>query len=170
MKKIELETERIRFRMLREDDFDVYERMCSNIEIMRYLGGKTFDRVEAWRHLAYMIGHWELRGFGYFAAEEKSTGRFIGRLGFTDAAGWPGFELGWTLWPEFQGKGYATEGARMLMDYAFRELDRPHVISLIHPENVPSQRVAERLGMKVEGETTILKMPVLIYGIDRPAR
>jgi RimJ/RimL family protein N-acetyltransferase len=58
----------------------------------------------------------------------------------------------------------------MLLAYAFDELDRHHVVSLIHPDNAPSRRVAEKLGEKIEGETIVLTMPVLIYGRDRGAR
>jgi RimJ/RimL family protein N-acetyltransferase len=154
--------------MFRESDFPVYEKWCADINVMRYLGGKTYDRISAWRHLAYQIGHWVLRGYGYYAVEEKTTGAFVGRVGFTNQAGWPGFELGWTIWPDYQGRGYATEAARMLLPYAFEKLDQPHVISLIHPDNTPSRKVAQKLGQQIEGETEVLGMPVLIYGIRRP--
>lgn len=163
----ELETERLRLRQFREDDFATYEAWSANMDVMRFLGGKTFSRTEAWRHMAYILGHWALRGCGYYALEEKESGRLVGRSGFTDSTGWPGFELGWTLAPEARGAGYATEAARFLLDYAFQQLDRPRVISLIHPDNAPSRRVADRLGQRVEGETEVLGMPVLIYGIDR---
>jgi RimJ/RimL family protein N-acetyltransferase len=163
----ELETARLKLRMLRETDFPVYETWCANPDVMQFLGGKTFNRVEAWRHMASLIGHWELRGFGYYAVEEKTTGLFIGRVGFTHHPGWPGFELGWTIAPENQGRGLATEAAQLLLTYAFDELDKPHVISLIHPDNAPSRRVAEKLGETIEGETEVFGMPVLVYGIDR---
>lgn len=163
----ELETARLRLRQFSERDFATYEQWCANIEVMRYLGGKTFDTTGAWRHMAYLIGHWALRGYGYYAVEEKATGVLIGRVGYTDSIGWPGFELGWTLAPEARGKGYATEAARFLLDYAFEHLRRPHVISLIHPDNAPSRAVAGRLGQQVEGETEVLTMPVLVYGITR---
>lgn len=166
---IQLETERLLLRQWRLDDFDTYEKMCADEEIMRYIGGKTFSRIEAWRHMAYLVGHWELLGYGHFAVEEKASGRFIGRIGFLNPGGWPGFEIGWTLAREAWGKGFAIEGARRALDFAFKELDKPHVISLIHPENKASIRVAERLGEKVEGKTEVLGIPVLIYGIDRPA-
>jgi RimJ/RimL family protein N-acetyltransferase len=165
----ELATQRLRLRMFRESDFPVYETWCANIEIMRYLGGKTMNRAEAWRHLAYQIGHWTFRGYGYYAVEEKESGRLVGRVGFTNHPGWPGFELGWTIIPEFQGRGFATEAAEMLLPYAFGVLDQPHVMSLIHPNNAPSRRVAEKLGEAIEGETEVLGMPVLIYGMSRPA-
>ena len=163
----ELETERLRFRTWRPSDFDVYEGWCSRMEIMRYLGGKTFDRIQAWRHMAYLRGHWEMLGHGYYATEEKASGNLIGRVGFTSHPGWPGFELGWTIIPEYQGRGYATEAAGMLLEYAFQELKQRRVISLIHPDNAPSRRVAEKLGQTIEGETEVLTMPVLVYAKRR---
>jgi RimJ/RimL family protein N-acetyltransferase len=162
----ELETERLRLRQFRDGDFATYQAWCANPDLMRYLGGRTFSTLEAWRHMAYVLGHWQLRGYGYYAVEEKATGRLVGRVGFTDSEGWPGFELGWTLAPEARGQGYAREAARFLLDYAFERLERPHVMSLIHPDNAPSIRVAEYLGQRVEGQTEVLTMPVLIYAID----
>lgn len=162
-----LETERLILRQWRESDFEPYARICADPEVMRYLGGKPFTRLEAWRHMAFIVGHWELRGYGHWAVEEKASGKMIGRLGFLNPEGWPGFEIGWTLARDSWGKGYATEGARHALHYAFTEMGRDHVISLIHPENKASIRVAERLGETVEGETEVLGIPVLIYGISR---
>lgn len=169
MRETTIETERMILRMFRESDFAEYAEICADPEITRFTFGKPLKKWEAWRHMAYLIGHWELRGHGYFAAEEKATGRLIGRIGFTDMATWPGFELGWTIATEFQGRGLATEGARRLLRYAFEELDKPHVISLVHPDNIASRRVAEKLGEKIEGEADLFDFPALIYGIDRPS-
>jgi RimJ/RimL family protein N-acetyltransferase len=155
--------------MYRLSDFEDHYRLCADPNVMRYLwGGKPMSRLEAWRHMAFLVGHWELLGYGYYAAEEKATGRFVGRIGFTNPEGWPGFEIGWTLAPEFHGRGFATEAAKFLLNYAFTEMRRDHVISVIHRDNKPSMRVAERLGETLEGETDFLGMPMLIYGIDRP--
>lgn len=162
-----LESERLRFRMFRESDFPTYEQWTSRIEIMRYLGGRTFDRIQAWRHLAYQIGHWHMLGHGYYAVEEKDTGTLVGRVGYTSHPGWPGFELGWTIIPEYQGRGYATEAARFLLQYAFETMKLPRVVSLIHPDNAPSRRVAEKLGQTIDGQTEVLTMPVLIYAAAR---
>lgn len=164
-----LETERLILRMFREEDFESYASICADADVMHYLGGKPYTRLEAWRHMAFLIGHWHLRGYGHWAVEEKASGRVIGRLGFLNPEGWPGFEIGWTLGRESWGKGYATEGARRALEYAFTELNQDHVISLIHPENQASIRVAERLGEKLEGEAELLGMDLLVYGIDREA-
>lgn len=163
-----LETERLLLRQFREDDFADYAKLCSDPDVMRFLGG-VMTPLEAWRHMSFLVGHWQLRGYGMFAAEEKASGRFIGRIGFMNPGGWPGFELGWTLSREFQGKGYATEGAKRLLEIAFHEMNQPHVISLINRDNAPSIRVAERLGETLEGATEVMGRPVQIYGIDRPS-
>ena len=170
MNKVELETDRLKLRMWREEDLDAYAAMSADPMVMRYLGaGAVMTRADAWRSMAFFIGHWQLRGYGHWAVEEKATGRMIGRIGFLNPEGWPAFEIGWTLARDAWGKGYATEGAKAALKYAFTVLDHRHVISLIHPENVRSMKVAERLGEKPEGTTRLLgQWDVLIYGIDRP--
>jgi len=163
-----LQTERLILRMFRDQDFEEYARSCADPEITRYLGeGRPLERWEAWRSMAMILGHWQLRGYGPWAIEERATGNFVGRIGFFYPEGWPGFELGWVLGRVFWGKGYATEGARRALDYAFAEMGRDHVISLIHPENRASIKVAERIGETLEGHTELFGHEVLIYGIDR---
>jgi RimJ/RimL family protein N-acetyltransferase len=165
----ELETERLKLRMWRESDLDDYAEMSADPAVMRYLGGgKLLTRADAWRSMAFFMGHWQMRGYGHWAVEDKATGRMIGRIGFLNPEGWPGFEIGWTLARHAWGKGYATEGGRRALQYAFEVLDQRHVISLIHPENIPSMKVAERLGEKREDTARIGEWDVLVYGIDRP--
>ncbi|MDX6443754.1 MAG: hypothetical protein QOH71_828 [Blastocatellia bacterium] len=168
MNEVTLETERLRLRWLREDDFDEYAKMCRDPEVMRFLGGVLLTDIEVWRQMATIMGHWYFRGYGIWAVEEKGTGKLVGRVGCLYPIGWPAFEVGWTLARDSWGRGYATEAAQRVLAYAFTELDRDHLISLIAPENVASIRVAERLGEKVEGQTELLGKEVLIYGIDRP--
>jgi RimJ/RimL family protein N-acetyltransferase len=164
---ITLETERLILRMFREEDASAYAHICADAEVMRFLGGQPLSRLEAWRHMAFIVGHWALRGYGLFAVEEKVTGKLVGRIGFLNPDGWPGFELGWTLGREFWGRGYASEGARRALEYAFKELDRDRVISLIDPDNTASIKVAVRLGEKVEWQTELMGHQVLVYGIKR---
>ena len=163
-----LQTARLFLRMFREDDLDAYAAICADAEVMRYLGdGKALTRGEAWRQMAMILGHWELRGYGLWAVEERSTGELIGRLGFFEPEGWPGFELGWMLRRASWGRGYATEGAERALAHAFTDLGRDRVISLIRPDNRPSLRVAERLGERLEGPTTLFGQDALVYAIDR---
>jgi RimJ/RimL family protein N-acetyltransferase len=163
-----LETERLILRMFREDDFDDYAEIFGNPEITRYLGdGEPLSRFAAWRSMAFILGHWQLRGYGMWAVEERHSGVLIGRIGFFYPEGWPGFEIGWALNRPYWGRGYATEGAKIALDYGFRDLEREHTISLISPENLKSIQVAERLGEKLAGKTRVLGREALIYGISR---
>ena len=161
-----LETERLRLRRFRLSDCDDYAAMCGDPEVARYLMTR-FSPEQAWRHLAFLVGHWELRGFGMWAVEEKETGAFVGRIGFAEPGGWPGFELAWALARRFWGRGYATEGARAALAYGFTVLRKDRVVSLIHPENQASIRVAMRLGEILQGRAEILGKEHLVYGVDR---
>ena len=164
---VSLSTPRLNLRPFREEDVEDCTVMCSDPEVMRFLGGKTWTRLEAWRHIATVLGHWQLRGFGLWALEEAEGGAFVGRVGFIQPDGWPGFELGWTLARPFWGKGYATEAAQRALEYAFTELDREHVISLIHPKNTASLAVAERLGETYEETIEFFDDQISVYGIWR---
>lgn len=151
-----IESERLIFRKWTNDDVGEYAAICADPQVMQYMGGQTFNRMETWRHIAFMLGHHELRGYSHWAVEEKSSGKFIGRMGFLNPADYPGFEIGWTLARASWGQGFASEGARVLLDYAFDELGQEEVISLIHPENEASKNVSRKLGMKYK-ETVVVK-------------
>ena len=70
------------FRMFRESDLDAYAAMCGDPDVMRYLGGGyPLSRDESWRNMALVLGHWQLRGFGLWAVEERATGLLAGRVG-----------------------------------------------------------------------------------------
>ena len=161
------ETPRLLLRMLTASDFDAYAAMHADEEVTRFTARAALSREEAFRHMAMLLGHWQLRGYGFWAVEEKATGAFVGRVGFHNPEGWPGFELGWSLAREHWGKGFASEAASAALEHAFTVMNRDHVISLIDPANVRSIAVAERLGESLEGETFVNGHRVLIYGISR---
>ena len=161
---VRLETPRLWLRAFAGSDLDAYAVMTADEEVMRYIGtGTTLTRMETWRAIAGMLGHWELLGYGMWAVEEKSTGVLVGRAGFIDPPGWPGFELGWLLGRAHWDKGYATEAASAALAYAFDTLRRERVISLIRPGNERSARVAERIGERLVGETELLGSTALVY-------
>ena len=136
-------------------------------QVQKYEKGS--NRVSASRlwQMARILGHWQIRGYGEWALEEKSSARFVGRVGFIYPDGWPGFEIGWALMRDSWGKGYATEGARRALQYGFGELGRGHVISLIHPDNLRSAAVATRIGERHERTIDFLDQEIHVYGIDR---
>ena len=165
-----LETPRLILRALDPGDFEAFAAMMADPDVARYLtlDGKPQDRADAWRSFAFIAGHWQMRGFGMWAVEEKTTGRFVGRIGPNYPEGWPDREIGWTIAREFWGKGYASEAARAAMDYAFDTLGWRRAISLIHPDNARSVAVAQRLGERRLPETFAYKhFTLLIYAKDR---
>jgi RimJ/RimL family protein N-acetyltransferase len=154
--------------MFRESDIEAYAEMLADPEVMRFIGdGQPLSRPLAWRHLAMMLGHWHLRGYGLWAVEERGSGQLVGRIGCWNPEGWPGFEVGWMLRRQSWGLGYATEGARAAIEFAFTRLEQPEVISLIHPDNAASMRVADRLGERRDGRADLMGRPVLVYRITR---
>ena len=165
-----LETERLWLRPLRTSDFDDYAALYADPEVVRYLGGggQPWDRGRAWRHLAFVRGHWLLAGTGSWAVEHKESGAFLGVIGFSEPEGWPGLELAWVLARRWWGFGYATEGARAALERAFTRWKRGRVISLISPENRRSIRVAERLGETLQGRIPDhFGREMLCYGVGR---
>jgi RimJ/RimL family protein N-acetyltransferase len=143
-----LETERLILRSPEPADFEPWAAFCADEEAARYLGGAQ-DRIGAWRIMSTMAGAWMSRGFSMFSVVEKSTGRWVGRLGPWQPEGWPGTEVGWGLSRDAWGKGYATEGAEAAIDWAFKTLGWTEVIHTIEAANVNSQKVAERLGSRI---------------------
>jgi RimJ/RimL family protein N-acetyltransferase len=164
-----LETERLRLRPLAKSDIDDYAALYADPEVLRYLSGgaQPWDRGRSSRHMSFVVGQWLVGDAGMWAVEHKETGAFLGVIGFSSPEGWPGFELAWALARRWWGHGYATEGARAALAYAFTVLEKDRVISLIHPENAPSIRVAERIGERLQGRIDHLGREMLRYGLDR---
>jgi RimJ/RimL family protein N-acetyltransferase len=163
-----LETERLLLRPFQEDDLDAYARICADAEVMRFLGdGRTLSRADAWRQMAFFLGHWTLRGYGLWAAVLKETDALVGRIGLHNPEGWPGLEVGWLLDPAVWGRGLATEGGRAALDFAFRTRKADHVLSVIQPGNTRSIRVAERLGERFERRDSLNGVEVFLFGIGR---
>ncbi len=160
-----LTTERLTLRGWREEDLDAYAAIAADPEVMRFMGG-PLDRADTWRQIAVFVGHWQLRGHGLWVVERD--GELIGRVGLIRPEGWPGLEVGWLLGRDAWGHGYATEAARAAADYAWRKLGAQELISLIAPDNVPSQRVAERLGMRPCEDYDLRGTTVVIHRRARP--
>lgn len=165
-----IETERLVLRGWRESDLDNgFATMMADEEVARFLSGdmRAKARSDAWRDMALFVGHWALRGYGLFAVEEKATGAFVGRVGAWQPECWVGFELGWALARPHWGKGYAFEAARAAGDWIFAQFPLDEIVSLIHAENVRSQHLAHRLGMRVRGDTIHAGMRHEIWQISR---
>jgi RimJ/RimL family protein N-acetyltransferase len=147
---IQLETPRLILRPPRAEDLDAWTEMMLDEPTARFIGG-VMPRPVCWRHLMTMIGAWHAQGFAMFSVIERSSGRWIGRLGPWQPEGWPGTEIGWSIVRDCWGNGYAVEGAEAATTWAFDRLGWPNVIHSIAPGNVASQRVAQKLGSRLIG-------------------
>lgn len=165
----QLETRRLILRRFREEDLDPFAAICADPEVMRYasLDGKPLSRARAWNWMCSMEGHRELRGYGMWAVEEKSSGKLMGRIGLQYPEEFPDIEIAWLLGKAYWGKGYATEGATAALDHGFQALDKDSFISLIFPENTRSSRLAERLGEVYEGDFELHGKKLRLYRLHR---
>ncbi|HJU25183.1 MAG TPA: GNAT family N-acetyltransferase [Rhodanobacteraceae bacterium] len=142
-----LETARLVLRVPRAEDFERYAELYADEQAPRYIGGQL-SRAAAWRKFLQMPGAWMVQGFAMFSVLDKASGRWLGQLGPWRPEGWPGNEVGWSFHPDSWGRGYATEAARAAIDWAFETLGWTEVIHCIDPANVPSQKLAQRLGSR----------------------
>lgn len=149
-----VETDRLVLRPPIAEDLDGWTAFHADPEVMQFLGGPIPEAL-AWRSICLMAGAWTINGFGMFSVVEKSSGRWVGRVGPWKPIGWPGAEVGWGLAREAWGKGYAVEAATAAMDWAFANLGWEEIVHAIEPENARSRAVAERLGSRVLRQATL---------------
>lgn len=166
-----LETDRLILRPIDpERDFEGWARAMADERTVRYLGSKPMNRAEAWRSMALAMGHWAIRGYGFFSLERKEDGAWVGRVGPWNPEGWPAPEVGWTLSPDHWGHGYATEAALASLAYARDVLGWRSVVHVIMDGNEASVAVAERIGSKLlrsqQGLPGVTEEQVHIYGQD----
>jgi RimJ/RimL family protein N-acetyltransferase len=139
-----LTTERLTLRPLREADFPAYGAFMAS-DRSRYMGG-PFDTRAAWGMFCHDAGCWTLFGFGALMMDRRDTGETVGQAGLSAGPLFPETELGWFVFAEHEGTGYATEGARALLNWAFANLSVDSIVSYTDPDNTASQAVAMRLG------------------------
>jgi RimJ/RimL family protein N-acetyltransferase len=154
-------------REFRPEDVGTGVASAQDPEVQRFLGGPK-DAYEAFTGLATHAGHWALRGYGSWIVERREDGEPLGRVGLWHPERWPGVEVGWRLYRSAWGGGYATEAARAAIGWAWTARGFDELISLIYPENVASQRVAQRLGHVNRGPIEIFLGTVDRWVLARP--
>lgn len=144
----DIETPRLRLRAFRAADIEPFCLQMADDGFATFITkeGRGLTRGESWQRFCGMAGHWVARGFGNFAVEEKKNGAFIGHVGPMEPPGWPAFEIGWGIFPAYQGKGYATEAAAAAFLWAHDVLGRSETLHMIDDSNAGSQKVAKALG------------------------
>jgi len=171
-----LETDRLRLRPLALADFDAYVEFWQNADVVRFITGEPIPREQSWRRLLGTAGHWHLLGFGFFAIEEKATGRVVGEAGFQEMRRdlRPSIEgtleAGWGILPACQGKGYAKEALGAAFAWSERVHPAYDYSCIISPENRPSLGLASKLGFVPAAETSYLGKPILVLRRPGPRR
>jgi len=160
-----LHTERLLLREYRREDFDDFAAHCADPVSAAHL--VPADRSAAWRIFCSQAGLWLLHGAGWWAVEEKETGRLVGSVGAFFREGSTVMELGWNTYRAFWGQGFANEAVAAAVQHAFETRAEPTVRALIAPANESSLRVARRLGLSHEADTEIYGKAVGIYSRAR---
>jgi RimJ/RimL family protein N-acetyltransferase len=164
-----LETERLLLRPHRLSDFESYVEMWADPDVVRFIGGQPYDRENTWSRFLRTAGGWHHLGFGFFAIEEKATGLLVGEAGFhelhrrLEPSIEGTLEAAWALMPTGQGWGYATEAMSAAISWAELVFPDRRMTCIIDPDNLPSVRVATRLGFVELVRTTYHDRPIVVY-------
>ena len=169
-----LQTERLFLRAWQQEDFADLAEMLQDPQVM-YAYEHDFSDADVQEWMERQWRRYREHGFGLWAMVEKQSGEIVGQAGLTiqQCEGQDVLEIGYHLKKKHWKKGYAAEAAKGCMQYAFEILDAPAVYSIIKSDNLASQRVAERMGMKKQREfwATYYAGPMLhfLYGRENPS-
>lgn len=156
------ESERLGFRRWKASDREPFAALNANPDVMEFFP-KTSSRAESDALVDRIEAHFEEKGYGLWAVERKEDGAFIGFIGLLDVNFDIGIEgateIGWRLDQPFWKKGYATEGAKACLTYAFEELGKKEIYSFTATVNAPSETVMKRIGMEKVGEFEHPRVP-----------
>ncbi len=172
MHDISISTQRLNFRKITEDDYDLLCTILQDAEVM-YAWEHSFSDEEIKEWIGKNLSRYRDDGFSYLAVFDKNNGNFIGLIGLLteNIDGRKYIGIAYILSKKHWGCGYASEGASGCLDYAFDRLNSDKVIAEIRPMNRASIKVAERIGMKIEGSFDKVykgkKMTHLIYSITK---
>ena len=165
----ELNTARLSLRSFRDQDLDAFAALAANDGFMRFSSTGALDRAGAAALLERIMVRTRAALPSQFAVFEHGAERMLGYCGFflQEVDGAEEIEIGYRLHPDAWGRGFATEAAQAVRDHAFRDLGLERVISIIHPDNHASERVARKNGMTREKSTTFRGFAVNIFAISR---
>lgn len=162
-------TERLCLRAHCERDHGAATRIWQHPQVYAFITGSPLSPQDVWMRMLRYGGLWDMLGYGYWALEERSTGSYIGQLGFADfKRGLVGFdgrypEAGWVLHPGAAGKGYATEGMRAACAWLDEQPGLARSFCIISPDNVRSESVASKLGYRFALDTRFGQEKTAVY-------
>ena len=164
-----LETPRLVLRAHRKDDYPAIAAMWAEPKVGQFILGRLSTAEESWARLLRYAGHWSLMGFGFWAAQEKSSGAFIGEMGFgefhrdIDPPFGDRPEAGWALASRCHGQGYASEAMSAIMAWGDRQFGKRESVCMISPENLASIRLAQKFNFREAHQATYKGDKVTVY-------
>lgn len=166
-----LTTPRLVLRRFRLADLDALHALLSDPVVMRFSSSGVMDRRRAAEWLDWNIRMYAPGGPGIWAAVLRDSGQVIGQVGVIPQQidGRAEIELAYRFLPACWGQGLGTEAAAAVRDYGFKVLETRRLVCLIEPENHPSRRVAEKIGMKLEREVIRVDKPTCVYAVTSSA-
>jgi RimJ/RimL family protein N-acetyltransferase len=172
-----LETDRLRLRQFHSEDLGPSHALWNEPAVSRFMAaGKPQSVEDIWKCILQTIGHWQVLGYGYWAIENKASGRFIGNIGFADFKrdmvpdmnDTP--EAGWALITEYHGKGFGTEALAAVTAWGDANLPHAKTACIIAPENIASLHLAKKFGYREVASTTYKGDPTFLLHRDRIVR
>jgi RimJ/RimL family protein N-acetyltransferase len=163
-----IQTERLELRRPTLADFEASAAMWADPEVTRFIGNKPQTREQSWARLLRYVGHWELLGYGFLFAFERTSQRFVGEVGLanferdmTPPVG--AHEAGWVLAAWAHGQGFATEALRAILAWFDATFPGTPTRCIIDVANVGSQKVAAKLGYRELDRRTYHDEPMIVY-------
>lgn len=163
-----LETERLYLRPLTKDDTESLAKMYADIEVMRFIGeGRTFNRAQAEKSIERWNEYEAQKGYCNWAIVRKEDNVYIGNCGFSRLPDDSDIEIAYLLDEPYWGKGYASEISKATLEYGFDKLNMNRIVALVYPQNSPSIRVIEKMGMKYEKEAEFWGVKLLMFAKEK---
>ncbi len=164
----EMQTPRLLFRRFTADDLQDLWTIRSEPEVMRYIGSGRPESLEETRAiLNKVLAHWKQHAFGPWALMDKENGSLIGWCGLLYLDDSRDVEIAYGLAKAYWGKGLASEAAAATIKYGFEQLLLARIVAVAWPDNIASQRVMEKLGMKYIKAAQFYNVDVLYHAISR---
>jgi RimJ/RimL family protein N-acetyltransferase len=164
-----IETERLFLRVYSPEDLDARHAIRNDPDIFQYFPPyytpPTREKVA--KAIALSIRRWQERGFGEFAVIERASGELIGYCGLMNLDNTEEIEIYYGFPKKFWGKGYATEAARAVLNFAFNEANLAQVVGVTNPKNTASQKVLQKIGLKYQGQIQCYQMDCSYFRISR---
>ncbi|QQK79447.1 GNAT family N-acetyltransferase [Salicibibacter cibi] len=163
-------SDRLHFREITEKDRESLEELFSDPDVMRFADvTKTNRETGEWMEQSYR--DYRSFGVGFWVAEKRGNGEFVGQCGFRPQKikGQIHMGFGYLLARTAWGNGYGKEAAYACRNFAFEQLAIDELTSIIHPQNIPSIKIARALGMEKQGRICKHRQRMDVYSLKNPA-